>query len=163
MYEKLMQIAMIVIPAGSLVVATGILLLNMWQTRLNNALVRAKMVSDCLHIFTDDEKIQIAFYKIEYDKFEYDKSKFHGSDSDEEKEIDKLLRHFSNLALMWKNELLSLRDIQPIQYYILRITRNEGVKKYFKVLGEWLGRTKIDDHPYDTLIELSEKLEAAAC
>lgn len=49
-------------------------------------------------------------------------SEFHKSQ--QEREIDKLLRHFANLALAWQAGLLTKKDVLPVQYYVLRIVRD---------------------------------------
>ncbi len=162
MYELLktfpysIQVSIVLIPVVSLLIGVIAFVINVRQTILNNKLVRAKMVSDSLHTFMDDATIQSAFYKIEYDEFKYG-HQFHGSN--EEKEIDKLLRHFSNLAMMWKVGLLELNDIYPIQYFILRTTRNKNVQQYLNFIDDWSNRVGTGGHPYADLNELSKKLE----
>ncbi len=151
------QILIMLIPVVSLMIAAIALAINVRQTILNNTLVKAKMVSDSLHIFMNDETIQVAFYKIEYGDFQYGPD-FHGSN--EEKEIDKLLRHFSNLAIMWKNGLLNIDDIFPIQYFILRAVNNNQVKKYMEFIDHWSKTAGTGGHPYVALSELCQKLES---
>ena len=94
-----LQLAFLFGPAISAFIAAVALSLNVHQTKLNNKLNRAKLVDDLLHTFLADEIMQKAFYKIEYGRFKYEPSAFHGSE--EEREIDKLLHHFSNFALLW--------------------------------------------------------------
>jgi hypothetical protein len=151
------QLLIVLIPMVSLTIAALAFSLNVCQTRLTNSLVRAKMVSDSLHIFMDDKTIQNVFYKIEYGKFKYNND-FHGSE--EEKEVDKLLRHFSNLALMWKNELLSIKDIHPIQYFILRTVNNSEIQKYLSFIDNWSKTPDIGGHPYVVLRDLCNELES---
>ncbi|MDC9714883.1 MAG: hypothetical protein PSN36_03555, partial [Gammaproteobacteria bacterium] len=98
-----LQLGVIFIPIFSFLIGAVAFVLNVRQTTLNNKICRAKIVSDSLHTFMDDNMMHQAFYKIEYGKFNYG-SDFHGSN--EEREIDKLLRHFSNIALMWQDGLL---------------------------------------------------------
>ena len=155
-FPEWFKMVIVIIPIISLFVAAGAFILNLRQTILNNRVNRSKIISDTLHAFMDDETIQTAFYKIEYGKFEYSTS-FHGSA--EEKEIDKLLRHYSNLAMMWKNGLLTLNDIYPIQYYVMRITQNSEVTKYFEFMEQWTQTAKIKSHPFLALSELGKKLE----
>jgi len=111
------QLALLIGPPASAVFAAIGLLLNFYQSRRTNAQTRAALVAECLKTFTGDEGIQQAFYAMAYPKFEY-KEGFHGSEY--ERDIDKLLRHFSNIALAWQAGLLSIHDIRPIQYYMLR-------------------------------------------
>ena len=150
------QLLIVLIPMVSLTIAALAFTINVRQTKLTNSLVRAKMVSDSLHTFMDDEIIQNAFYKVEYGEFEYNNN-FHGSE--EEKEIDKLLRHFSNLALMWKNELLTLKDIHPIQYFILRAVNNSEIQKYLSFIDNWSKTAGTGGHPYVALRDLCNELE----
>jgi hypothetical protein len=115
------QIVLLIVPAASACFAAVGLLLNFYQSRRTNAQARAALVAECLKSFSGDEAIQRAFYSIEYSEFRY-AADFHGSDS--ERDIDKLLRHFSNIALAWKAGLLGTHDLRPIQYYVLRIVWN---------------------------------------
>ena len=155
-FPEWFKITIVLIPVLSLAVAASVFLLNLRQTFLNNKIARSKIISDTLHAFMDDETIQKAFYKVEYRKFKYSPS-FHGSE--EETEIDKLLRHYSNLAMMWKNGLLTLNDIYPIQYYILRITQNPDINKYFEFMEDWTKKANISSHPFLALNELGKILE----
>lgn len=155
-FPQWLKMFLVAVPLMSLLVATCVFGLNLRQTILTNKISRAKMISDTLHTFMDDEIVQKAFYKIEYEGFKYSPS-FHGSE--EEKEIDKLLRHFSNLALMWKNGLLSLEDIYPIQYYVMRIVQNEEINKYFDFMRAWIRKPGISSHPFLILSELGKEIE----
>jgi hypothetical protein len=149
------QLTLVIVPALSAVFAASALVLNIIQSRRTNAQARAALVAGCLKDFAGDKEIQSAFYAIEYDEFVYD-DRFHKSD--QEREIDKLLRHFANLALSWKSGLLRIEDIRPVQYYIFRIMNNPGIKDYMEFMTEWLKRAKIEQHPYAVLNELCEKL-----
>ena len=81
------------------------------------------------------------------------------TDQVEEREVDKLLRHFANLALAWQVGLLSTADVRPVQYYVLRITRNpEIVKKYLEFIADWSKQEGLGEHPYAMLTKLSEEL-----
>lgn len=155
-FPEWFKVLIVLILAISVLIASFAFILNLKQSFLNNKVARSKIISDTLHSFMDDETIQKAFYEIEYGKFQY-KSNFHGSD--EEKEIDKLLRHYSNLALMWKNGLLTLKDIYPIQYYIMRICQNSEINKYFDFMKRWTKTAKISSHPFLTLEELGKEIK----
>jgi hypothetical protein len=149
------QIMLAIVPAlGALFAAFG-LLLNVQQSRKTNAQARAALVAGCLKGFAEDEEIQKAFYAIEYSEFRYDES-FHKSVN--EREIDKLLRHFANLALAWQAGLLSTVDVQPVQYYVLRVTRDPEIKKYLEFIASWSQETGLGAHPYAALTKLSESL-----
>lgn len=149
------QIALAVVPAlGALFAAFG-LLLNVQQSRRTNAQARAALVATCLKEFAGDEEIQKAFYAIEYSEFRYD-SNFHKSPL--EREIDRLLRHFANLALAWQAGLLSTADIKPVQYYVLRVMRNPEITKYLDFIAQWSEQTNLGEHPYAVLTKLYEEL-----
>jgi hypothetical protein len=149
------QVALAIVPAlGALFAAFG-LLLNVQQSRKTNAQARAALVAGCLKGFAEDEEIQKAFYAIEYSEFQYDEG-FHKSP--QEREIDKLLRHFANLALAWQAGLLSTADIQPVQYYVLRVMRDPEIKKYLAFIAHWSQMTGLSEHPNAVLTKLSEKL-----
>jgi len=125
------QLVLSVIPAVSATFAALALLLNFYQSRRTNAQARAALVAGCLKGFTDDDDIQKAFYAIEYGTFTYGPS-FHKSP--QEREIDKLLRHFANLALSWKSGLLSTEDVR------------------------WSKTAGLGQHPYSVLVQLSDEL-----
>ena len=149
------QIALAVVPAlGALFAAIG-LLLNVQQSRRTNAQARAALVAACLKGFAEDEEIQKAFYAIEYSEFMYD-SAFHRSEK--EREIDKLLRHFANIALAWQAGLLTIADVKPVQYYVLRVMRDPEIQKYLDFISQWSVRASLGEHPYGVLTKLSHEL-----
>ena len=149
------QLALLIVPAVSAIFAALGLLLTFSQSRRTNAQARATLVADCLKGFAGDEEIQRAFYAIEYSNFKYDGG-FHNSD--QEREIDKLLRHFANVALAWQANLLSTSDVRPIQYYVLRVMRDTDIQKYLNFIAEWSKRANLGEHPYAVLSKLSERL-----
>ena len=150
-----LQLVLIVVPAVSAMFAAAGLFLNFYQSRRTNAQARATLVATCLKGFTDDEEIQRAFYAIEYGEFSYGDD-FHKSER--EREVDKLLRHFANLALSWKGGLLTAEDIRPVQYYILRVMRNTEIAKYMQFMDSWTAKARLGQHPYAVLGDLSEAL-----
>lgn len=143
------------VPAVSLLVATLAFAFNFKQTAINNMLTRTKIISDSLNSFTDDDVMHKAFYRIEYERFEYTDNFHH---TDEEREIDKLLRHFSNIAIMWEVGVLKLGDIHPIQYFILRTLNNSEIIKYLNVVDNWAKEHGEGSHPYASLGKLSDAL-----
>jgi hypothetical protein len=62
-----------------------------------------------------------------YETFKYDED-FDGSEI--ERQTDKLLRYFSNIALAWQAGLLSTSDVRPIQYYVLRVIRKVEIQRF---------------------------------
>ena len=153
-----LQVSLLLVPVLSFLIAACAFAINVRQTILNNRLGRAKIVSDCLHTFMDDDMMHKAFYKIEYGQFKYNGG-FHTSE--EEREIDKLLRHFSNLALMWEDGLLDLKDIHPVQYFILRTVNDSEISKYLSFIDNWAGHARTGSHPYASLNKLKENLNGA--
>ena len=150
-----LQIALVVVPSLSAIFAAGALILNIAQSRRTNSQARATLVAACLKDFADDEDIQRAFYAIEYAEFKYDES-FHRSQ--QERQIDKLLRHFANLALSWKGGLLTTKDVKPVQYYILRVMKNAEIIKYMEFMNGWSKSAVNGQHPYAVLGELTDEL-----
>jgi len=149
------QLVLSVIPAVSATFAALALLLNFYQSRRTNAQARAALVAGCLKGFTDDDDIQKAFYAIEYGTFTYSPN-FHNAR--QEREIDKLLRHFANLALSWKSGLLSTEDVRPIRYYVLRVMKNTEIEKYMRFMERWSETAGLGQHPYSVLVQLSNEL-----
>ncbi|TXH06130.1 MAG: hypothetical protein E6R07_01165 [Nevskiaceae bacterium] len=150
-----LQVTLAVIPGISAVFAACALFLNFSQSRKTNKQARATLVASALKGFTDDKDIQAAFYSIEYGQFTYG-ADFHTSEL--EQKIDKLLRHFSNLALSWKAGLLTTSEVLPLQYYIQRVMKNPEIDKYVSYIGEWSADTRLGQHPYGVLVELSDAL-----
>jgi hypothetical protein len=149
------QLALLIVPALSAAFAAMALLLNFYQSRRTNAQARAALVAGCLKGFAEDKDIQRAFYSIEYSEFRYNDT-FHKSE--QEREVDKLLRHFANIALAWQAGLLSTIDVRPISYYVLRVVRDPEIKKYLEFIAQWSKEQNLGEHPYAVLGELSERL-----
>jgi len=99
--------------------------------------------------------MQRVFYLIEYSEFRYDSS-FHKSPL--ERETDKLLQHFANLALAWQAGLLSIEDVRSVQYYVVCIMRNPEIQKYLKFVADWTVEADLGRHPYVALNEMYEEL-----
>lgn len=149
------QLILAIIPAlGTFFAAIG-LLLNVQQSRRTNAQARASLVASCLKGFADDPEIQKAFHVIDYDNFFWDGN---FQDSDQEHHIDKILRHFANIALAWQAGLLSTSDIKPVQYYILRVTCNKHIQDYLKHIDKLSKNYNQGEHPFAVLNRLSTKL-----
>ena len=165
MYEILktlpycLQLIVIFIPTISLAIAAASFFLSWREARKRNKLTRANIITDFFQTLLSDEMMQEAFYIIEYDKFEYNKD-FHKSKNEEK--IDRLLRHFSNIALLHKNKLVSSKDIEHIKYYIIRVMGNTEIKKYIQFLENWTKRSGINGHPLLSLKELYEELIKSA-
>jgi hypothetical protein len=141
--------------AGAVFAAVG-LLRNFYQSRRTRAQARATLVAECLKTFAEDTDIQHAYNTIVHPEFQYQ-----GFDSPEyEQQIARLLRHFSNIALAWQVGLLSIQDIRPIEYYILRVVRNPEIKKYIDFVARWSKEQKLGQNPFIVLNALTDRLEA---
>jgi len=151
------QLALLIGPTASALFAAIGLLLNFYQSRRTNAQARAALVAACLTRLAEDEGIQRAYYLIGYPKFEY-KEGWHGIDN--MRDIDNLLRHFSNIALAWQAGLLSIHDIRPIQHYMLRVVRNPEIKSYIDFVARWSKQQQLGEHPYAVLNALAEQLDS---
>ena len=149
------QLALVIVPALSAMFAALALLLTFYQSRRTNAQARAALVASCLQGFAEDQEIQQAFYAIEYSEFIYDTA-FHKSDC--ERHVDKLLRHFANLALAWQAGLLTTADVRPVQYYVLRVIRSPEIQKYLSFIQQWSETQVLGEHPYAVLARLGERL-----
>lgn len=152
------QLLLAFVPAVGATFAGVGLWLNAAQSRISNAQTRATIVAKCLERFTDDEDMQAIYYSIEYSRFVYDQPNFH--DSVEEKQLDKLLMHFSMTALSWKAGLLKTEDLQPLQYLVRSVIRNSGVTAYLNFVSEFSSRADLGEHPYISLSEMALALEA---
>lgn len=153
------QLALLIVPAASAIFAAIGLLLTFYQSRRTNTQARAGLVAACLKGFAEDEQIQRAFYAIEYSEFKYDDT-FHKSEC--EREIDKLLRHFANIALAWQVGLLTIRDVRPVQYYVLRVLRDPEIQNYLNFISQWSKHQALGEHPYAVLSQLSARLQRDA-
>jgi hypothetical protein len=149
------QLALLIAPTASALFAAFGLLLNFYQSRRTNAQGRAALVAECLKTFAEDAGIQHAFYEIAYPKFPYEGLQR----SEYGRDVDKLLRHFSNIALAWQAGLLSLHDIRPIQHYMLRVVRNPEIENYLDFVARWSKEQQLGEHPFTVLDALTKQLE----
>ena len=128
------------------------------QLRRNARLASVNFVSEALNVFRADSDMQLMFYSIEYSRFAYIPRKFH--ESIQERQLDKLLGHFSTVALAWKGKVINPADLVIVRYYVLRITTNPEVRKYMdKFLRDWAEAANVGKHPYTVLRELRDFLE----
>jgi hypothetical protein len=150
------HIVLVLVPTASACFAATGLYLAFRQGRKSDTQRRAELVASTLRYFAEDKDIQSAYYALEYGEFNYD-ADFHGSER--ERNVDKLLRHFSNTALAWRAGLLEKEDIRPLQYYVLRVLRNPGIKEYLSVIDRLAGESRLGEHPYMALVKLGSELE----
>jgi len=151
------QIALLSVPAASAVFAAIGLLLNFYQSRQSDAQARAALVAEWLKRFAEAEDIQRAYYAIAYSQFQHSDD-FQGSER--ERDVDRLLRHLSSIALAWQAGLLNTHDIRPVQYYVLRVCRNPEIKKYLGFMDRRSKEQHLGEHPYAVLNQLSEQLDS---
>jgi hypothetical protein len=114
-------------------------------------------VAEWLKRFAEAEDIQRVYYTIAYSQFRHSDD-FQGSEL--ERDVDRLLRHLSSIALAWQAGLLSTHDIRPVQYYLLRVCRNPEIKKYLDFMDRRSKEQHLGEHPYAVLTQLSEKLDS---
>lgn len=151
------QLLLAFVPALGATFAGIGLLLNAAQAKRTNAQARAAIVGKCLERFMEDEDMQAIFYNIEYSRFQYNQATFHNSQ--EERQLDKLLMHFSTAALAWRAKLLKAEDLEPLKYLVRRVLRNPGVVEYLNFVGEWSSRANLGEHPYKALSQMGRLLE----
>ena len=126
---------------------------------LQKKLASVNIVAQTLKEYVSDAGMKIMFYKIDYNKFRYDHDTRFQEPADEY-ELDKLLSHFSTVALAWKNGVIHPDDLVIVKYYVVRIMRDPGVMLYVEeFLREWVKSNEIDKHPFEVLVELRDFLE----
>ena len=152
------QVVLTVAPALAATFAALSLIVNVQQFRRMNAQARASIVTGCLQGFAADGDMQNAYYAIEYGGFRFDDG---FPDSSREREADRLLRHFANIALAWQGGLLTLRDVKPLEYYILRIMTDGEIRKYLDFVVSMSRQVSPNEHPYAVLAKLGRALIAS--
>src|SRR5262249_868536 len=74
------------------------------------------------------------FYRLDYKELTFDPDKF--AESDEERELDRLLYKLSYVGKLLRDRLLNLQDVNNIRHIAGRTLRNDEVLKYLKYLKE---------------------------
>ena len=155
MHIEEVKIIINIATALAIILAAVVATLNFWR---NYRLASVNFVSEALTKFRADADMQVMFYAIEYGKFQFVPGEFHGTDT--EQQLDKLLGHFSTVALAWKGKVIKPADLVIVRYYVLRITTNEDVRAYVeKFLSEWTEAANVGKHPYTVLLELRDFLQ----
>ena len=132
------------------------------QLRRNARLASVNFAAQALKEFAADKDMQDVFYDIEYNRFEYPKEGFRGG-SPEERRIDRLLRHFAAVALVWKEGLVKSGDLVLIRYYVVRTMRDRKVMRYVDfVCEQWAKKAQKVEHPYAVLKRFHEYLEKSS-
>ena len=140
--------------AGLLMASLG-LLLTWLSMRRSNRQKRAEFLIDFCGQYMSDPEIASVYYKIEYGKFEYDES-FH--QSDEEKRLDKLLRYFQKIAMLWDTGNITLEDVQIVAYEYLVVYQDSSVQEYLSFLDAWFQERRVSMKPYLAFRKLGEIL-----
>ena len=138
-----------------LVAAIG-LFLTFLQMRRADRQKRAEFVINMCNQYLSDSDMMSIHYEIEYDTFEYTEN-FH--QSPKEKQLDKLLLFFDNIAKLWQMRGITLKDVQIVAYHYLMVYQNKGVKEYLKFLDKWFKRRGVKFAQYAAFRELGKKLE----
>lgn len=149
------QVVLLLAPALVAASAAVGLLVSVRQFRLMSMQARASIVASCLKDFAADGDMQNAYYAIEYGSLKFDDG---FRNSPRERDVDKLLRHFANIALAWQAGLLTLRDVRPLEYYILTVSRDAEVQKYVAFVVAYSKRVSPNEHPYAVLDKLARTL-----
>lgn len=139
------------------------------QTKKSAIQKRSEYIIDLYNTFIDDEEMVKIYYAIEYDEFKYNPSKkfstydfmydenFHGSSL--EKQLDKLLGHFSNIGRLYCSDILTREDLNFLKYEFLIIYQNDNVKSYLTFLDNWFNVRKIKDKKFDYFRKTGQLLE----
>jgi len=124
-----------------------------WQLRESNKQSRAaaiqkrsEYVIDLYNTFINDKDMIDIYYKLEYSEFRYDVN-FHGSEM--EKQLDKLLGHFSNIGRLYNLGILAREDLKFLEYEFLVIYQNKNIQAYLKFLDGWFKVRQINDKKFD--------------
>jgi len=126
------------------------------QVKLFMLYSKANFRKELVLNFYTTREFREMFYKIEYGEFRYDPGEFHGG-STNEKVLDMMLAYLDVLGSLVRDEVLSIDDIKPLKYEILRIYRNEEVKKYLEFLKSWYSVNSVGRIPFEGFIWISKK------
>lgn len=150
-----LQVVLLLAPALIAACAVGGIYLNILQYRAWGAQARATLVADCLKGFALDAEMQNAYYAIESESLRFDDEFAHSA---RQRELDRLLRHFANIALAWRAGLLTVVDVRGLEYYILRITQNAEVRSYIEFVVVVAAQVSPNEHPFSVLDRLGREL-----
>jgi hypothetical protein len=126
------------------------------QTRKSAIQKRSEYVIDLYNTFTNDKDMVKIYYKLEYSEFRYDDN-FHGSQT--EKQLDKLLGHFSNIGRLFNLGILTREDLKFLEYEFLVIYQNENIQEYLKFLDGWFKLRQINDKKFEYFRLTGQALE----
>lgn len=126
------------------------------QLSNSNKQKRADLIIQLCNQFYQDEDMQQIYYKIEYGRFTYNIETFH--QSEEEKQLDKLLSLFSNIGQLYQMGIVRDRDLEFIKYEIQIIYEDPYIKSYFKTLDYWFKIRQISHLKFQTFRDLGKTI-----
>jgi len=139
----------------SIVLATMGLFANYYQIRKSNLLKRAEYIVKLYNQFVNDKQMIDFYYKIEYGMLEY-KDDFHLSE--EEKNLDKILGHFSNIGRLFFMRILKPEDLEFLEYEFIILYKSEFIQNYFGFLDRWTDANKLNEKKFDYFRKTAEFL-----
>ena len=110
------------------------LLMAWWQLRKSNKQNRAEFVVELMSEHVNDRKTLDMLYKLEYGKFVFNEIEF--PQSDDEKNLDKILYTFDQIALLHDLGVITRQDLSLIEYDFLRVYTDDEVQRYFSYLDK---------------------------
>jgi len=140
--------------AGLLVASIG-LFLTLASMRRANRQKRAEFIIGLQSSLFSDPDMMAIYYEIEYGQFAYDGT-FHGSLK--ERQLDKLLGLFENIAKLWAMGNLKLDDVRLIAYEYVVVYQDPEVSSYIAFLDEWFDRRGMRIRPFDAFRSLGTVL-----
>ena len=121
--------------------------------RLQANAMRARFVLDLNQEFLANDAERNFFYKLDYKDFVFDPNSF--AQSEEERQLDRLLYKLSYVGKLLRDRLVSLDDVNNIQHIANRTLRNDQVIEYLRYLKE----VQVPDHnSFSDAIYLFERM-----
>lgn len=138
------------------------------QSKKSAVQKRSEYIIELYNTYVNDKKMIDMYYLIEYNKlvynptvifpnfdFKFDRN-FQGTET--EKDLDKLLGHFSNIGRLYVLGILTKEDLNFFKYEFLRIHTNQSVKEYLKFLDNWFRVNNIIDKKFEHFRIVAEML-----
>lgn len=138
-----------------LIASTG-LFFNFFQMRRAYKQRSAEYIITLYNHFVSDEDMMSIYYKIEYGNFEFNEN-FQGSK--EEKQLDKVLGHFENLARLYELKNITYEDLKVAAYEFVVVYQDKSVRAYLQFLDDWCNSRGIKDRPYRVFEKVGRMLE----
>jgi len=130
---------------------------NYYQIRKANIQKRAEYIVKLYNDFVNDTDMIDIYYQLEYSDFEYN-DEFHGSET--EKNLDKLLGHFSNIGRLYFMGILKKKDLKFLEYEFLIIYQNRNIQNYLKFLDNLFKSREINDEKFEYLRKTGKLLDS---